>query len=458
MPFHAYPNLDMMAIVGGGPTIAWLRSEGFNVHPNEVYELHLDQSVPQIGADVVKEALGTVREGPTVLVIDTGLDSGHPDFEEGENLAANLGVDRSPNGLVGGVIQDRPITDRSGHGSHVAGIVAGNGEAMGSNDPQHGRYLGVYSNGRLASFQASNAALDPDDIGVDMQAALEAFDWALANHDTFDIRAISNSWGSAGDMVPEHPVSQATLKAYAAGMTVFFSAGNEGKEGTLNKHCLPPWVVCVGAGTADGTRSSFSSMGHARSQSLGPYDHPDITAPGSAIRSLEPIFGGDKPSQWLSGDFQALYKDRSGTSMAAPHAAGVAALLTAANPDLSPDQIMDILIATADTMSEEVHRVGAGFINAEKAHALATSTVGQRGDFLAGEGVKYAGLATGDNDYSDDPISVGYDTSSGGTLNAALLDGPTPKAWLLASPAPAVFLGAAVLLVVLGVRWRRPAA
>ncbi len=454
---HAYPNLGMLAIVAPASTAAWLRSAGLGVHANEVLELHLDQSVPKIRADIVKESLGPVRSGPTVFIIDTGLDSMHPDFTMGSNLAANLGVDRSPNGLVSGIAPDRPINDRSGHGSHVAGIVAGSGEASGNNDPDHGRYLGVYSNGRIISFQAANDAADPEEIGVDMQAALEGFEWALANQARYDIRVISNSWGSAGDIVPEHPVTKATLKAYAAGMTVFFSAGNEGTEGTLNKHCLPPWVVCVAAGTLDKTRSSFSSMGHLPSKALGSYDHPDITAPGSAIRSLTPGSDLSKFGRLASGDSALLYRDRSGTSMAAPHAAGVAALIAAANSELSPDQIMDVLIATADPMSEETHRVGAGYINAQKAYNLAIQTVGQLEDFLAGEGVKYGGLATGDGSYSDDPITVGYDTRSGGTLDAAIIQGPPIKAWILTSPVPLILLGLGVLLAVVGVRWRRPA-
>lgn len=457
IPTHPYPLLDMSAVVAGGPTITWLRAQGYALHPNEVFDLHLDQSVPKIKADVVKEALGPVRDGPTILVIDTGLDSQHPDFRLGSNLAANVGIDRSPNGLVSGAFQDRPITDRSGHGSHVAGIVAGSGEAFGDRDAQHGRYQGVYSNGRLASFQAANDAVDPEDIGVDMQAALEAFEWALTNQQRYNIRAISNSWGSAGDIVPEHPVTKATLRAYAAGIAVFFSAGNDGAEGTLNKHCLPPWVLCVGAGTLDKTRSSFSSMGNAGSKALGPYDHPDITAPGSAIRSLTPVLAPEKLGRFVNGDRESLYRDRSGTSMAAPHAAGVAGLLLAANPGLSPDQVMDILVSTADPMSEEIHRVGAGYINAQSAYTLASATQGQLEGFLVGEGVKYAGLATGDDDFSDDPVSIGYDSDSGGALDAALLRGPTPKAWILASVVPGVLLGVGLLLALAGIRWRRPA-
>lgn len=449
---HVYERLGMLAILAPPRVVEALDSAGFDVHRNEVYELHLDQSVPYIHADRVKEVVGLQRDGPTVLVIDTGIDSLHPDFVPGENLAANVAAKRSPNGLVAGYADDLPVADMAGHGSHVAGIVAGLGNALGSADSRNGRYMGAYSNGRVASFQASTSAADPDDIGVDLQAALEGFEWALQNHERLDIRAITNSWGSPGAPKATEPVAMASLRAYAAGMTVFFSAGNEGSPGTLNRHCLVPWVMCVASGGLDGTRSGFSSMGNPPSGALGPFDHPDITAPGSAIRSAEPTQAG--AGSLLSGG-EPLYRDRSGTSMAAPHGAAVAGLLQAANPDLSPDQVMDVLVATADPMSEEVWQVGAGYIDAQAAYNLAVQTLGVRKGFLAGDGVKYGGPATGDPGLAADPVSVGYDSQSGGALDADLLHDPPPKAWLLGSWVGWALLGLAAASVLAGLDWRQ---
>ncbi len=451
---HVYEQLGMAAIVAPESTARALQGPGLTVWRNEAYELHLDQSVPAIGADLVKQALGPVRNGPTVLVIDTGLDSNHPDFDE-SNLAANVAANRGSSGLVTGV-REGTIIDRSGHGSHVAGIIAGSGQALGSRDDRYQKFVGVYSNGRVASFQAATDAPDPEDIAVDLQAALEGFDWALQNQETHNIQFITNSWGSAGDLVPDHPAALATLRAYAAGMTVFFSAGNEGEEGTLNRHCLPPWVICVAAGRLDGTRASFSSMGNTPANAYGPYDHPDITAPGTAIRSVDPITDERGVQDLLAGDPDNLYKDRSGTSMAAPHAAGTAALLLAANPDLSPDQLMDILVETAKPMPEEVWQVGAGMLDARKAYNLAIETVGARDAFLEGEGVKYAGEATEDTEFAADPVTVGYDSDSGGNLDRAAILAPEPSPFITSGWFGWGLLGVGLLLVLGGIRFRDP--
>ncbi len=454
---HVYENLGMLAIAAPPSVAHGLASPHLHVWPNEVYDLHLDESVPSIGAHLVKDALGNVRDGPTVLVIDTGLDSNHPDFDDDVNLAANVAASRGASGLVTGV-REGTVIDRSGHGTHVAGIVSGIGQALGSRDDRYQKYTGVYSNGRVASFQAATDAADPDDIAVDLQAALEGYDWALQNQERYNIQVITNSWGSAGDIVPDHPAALASLRAYAEGMTVFFSAGNDGKEGTLNRHCLPPWVVCVGASRLDGTLASFSSMGHPPSKSLGAYDHPDLSAPGSVIRSVDPVTDERGVPDLLAGDSDTLYRDRSGTSMAAPHAAGAAALVLAANPGLSPDQVMDILIATAKPMPEEVWQAGAGIVDARAAYNLAITTIGVRQEFLAGEGVKYAGEATDDSEFAADPITVGYDSDSGGSLDRQAILAPQPSPFFTSGWLGPTLAGLGFVLVLGGIRWRRPAA
>jgi serine protease AprX len=450
---HTYERLGMLGIVATPTFASALQHQGFDVYPNEEYELHLKDSVPYIGADTVAKRLGSMRSGPTVVVIDTGLETGHPGFTAA-NTAANVRAQRSQSGLVTGVAENIPIIDRSGHGSHVAGIVAGNGNGNSARDPNDGLHVGVYANGRVASFQAATDAPDPKDIAVDLAAALEGFEWALQNQKLYDIRVITNSWGSTGELVPDHPASKATLTAYASGITVFFSAGNDGEQGTLNKHCKSPWVLCVAGGSLDGTRSSFSSMGTPPGPNTAPYDHPDLTAPGSQIMSVRPLSQGTEPGELPEGTPES-YVARSGTSMAAPHAAGVAAQLVAANGNLSPDEVMDILVGTTDAMSEEPWRVGAGYINAVAAYNLAVRTRGNLQDFLAGDAVKYGGPATGDNEFAADPISVGYDQSSGGDLDAALI-GIETVPWITSSWVGGTMLGAGFIFVLVAIRWRRP--
>lgn len=456
LPLHRYERLGMATILAPADMVGALEHLGVTAWPNEPEPLHLDLSVPYVGADRVKEVLGDQRRGPSVLVVDTGIDANHPDFQAG-NVAATLAASRS-GGLVTGTQAEG--SDRSGHGSHVAGIVASAGQALGDLDPRNGRYQGVYSTGRIVSFQASTTDLDPEDIQVDAAAALEAFEWALENRDAFDVRVVSNSWGSSGELSPSHPVTRATLKLYQAGMVVVFSAGNDGGEGTLNRHCKPPWVLCVAAGDLRGTRSEFSSMGPPPDADVPAYEHPDLTAPGSFIRSVDPLTSPQVATGLLGGagsGGETLYADRSGTSMAAPHVAGAAALVQAANSNLSPDQVMDVLVATSRPMADPVHRVGAGYLDVREAYNLAVSTVGNREAFLAGRALKYAGPAIGDLDYARDPLSVGYDSQEAPRPLLLLPDEGQPS-WVANSPVAWVLLGLGVLGALLGVRLRDPMA
>jgi serine protease AprX len=418
----------------------------------ELVPVHLDKSLPYIGADRVKAAVGERRAGPSVMAIDTGTDSAHPDFQEG-NLAANVQPVRQ-GGLVVGSLDQAVVVDTAGHGTHVAGILAGSGDALGPPDPLYGRYQGVYSNGRIVSYQASSEEEGQEAL-VDTLAALEAFDWAIENRREYDIRVVTNSWGDTGGFDPENPVNQATLRLYLAGMTVVFSAGNSGEDGpgTLNKYCVAPWVLCVAAGDLSAARLPFS--GYGRSREAPPYDHPDLTAPGLAIHAARPVseLGSGDLVRVLQGDVASdkLYQDRSGTSMAAPHVAAAAALLQAANGALSPDQVMDILVGTTSPMADGPERVGTGYVDAVAAYNLAVQTVGNREPFLAGREVKYAGPASRDPTYGNDPVTVGY---SADFVPSPLVLAPEREALWVSTPAAWVLLGAALLSVLGGTRLR----
>lgn len=457
--YHIYEQLEMASLLAPAPVAhAVVAATGARLDPNEHYDLHLDRSVPYVGADDVKRALGSQRSGPTVLLVDTGVDTAHPDFQAGGNLAANVAAERR-GGLVTGVVESDVVVDTVGHGTHLAGIIAGLGEALGPQDPLYRQFQGLYSNGRLASFQA-DAPDGDDEPRVDSAAALESMDWALENRERYDIRATSFSWGRTGDLRPDHPLNQATLRLYLSGITVVFSAGNLGNEGpgNLNQHCLAPWVLCVAAGDLQNVRAPYSSYGHG-GPDAAPYDHPDLTAPGHAITSAHPlpgtglddrldIIGSLLGSQSPSPE---LYSDRSGTSMAAPHVAAAAGLIQAANPDLSPDQVMDILVATTDAMADEVHRVGAGYLNVREAYNLAVQAVGNRAAFLAGQEVKYAGVQSGDPQNGRDPVSHGFDAPLVGSPR--LLREAT-EVWFADTWMAWVLAGIGVLMVLSGTRFR----
>nr|MDQ3057760.1 S8 family serine peptidase [Pseudomonadota bacterium] len=267
----------------------------------------------------------------------------------------------------------------SGHGTHVAGTVAGTGAASAGDARRPNYYAGI-------APQASLLGLGVGE-GINILFALEAFDYALANQQRYSIDVITNSWGSAsGPYDPNNPINKASYESYKRGIVVAFAAGNDGPgDDTLNPYAVVPWVINVGSGTKAGALSDFSSRGVAGDL----YKHIDVVAPGSnicstraigtAIGALGPVVNATYPT------YTARYHCISGTSMATPFVAGTATLLLEANPELSPDQIETILMQTATPMPGKLyHEVGGGYINVLAAVDLASRTTGNRQAFLGG--------------------------------------------------------------------------
>ncbi len=326
-----------------------------SIYYNRQLTYFLNQSVPLIGADRVKNELGFTGRGVGIAVIDTGIDTTHPDLPYGSKVIQNVKVQFGFYGSGGVFVESLPVTDTtSGHGTHVSSILGGTGAALG------GKYTGVAPGSHLVGLGAGEAIV--------MLAAIEAFDWVLANGPSYGIRVISNSYGTDGPFSPDAPMNVATRRAHDAGMAVVFAAGNHGPDpNTLNPYCVAPWVICVAAGYKDGhTLAEFSSRG-VSGDSLY---HPTITAPG-----VEVVAARAKTGVWFNQNiasdqskigFDAVsYMLVSGTSQATPHVSGTVALMLEANPALTPDQVKTILTSSATPMPGYAeHEAGAGYLNA----------------------------------------------------------------------------------------------
>jgi subtilisin family serine protease len=332
------------------------------------------------GGHAVHDRIGLKGKGVTVAVLDSGVDATHPDLKLGANVLQNVKVlgDLDTLGITQ-TIENLPNTDTSsGHGTHVAGTVAGSGEAS-KDDPRRARYYaGIAPEASLVGIGAGEA--------IAVLHALQGFDYALANQQRYGIDVITNSWGGGNGFDPSDPISQASYEAYRRGIVVLFAAGNDGPaEDTLSTHASDPWVIAVGSGTKSGDLSDFSSRGVAGDF----YKHIDVVAPGSDINStralatplpaLGPLLDTTNPT------YPVYYAGMSGTSMATPFVAGTVALLLEANPNLSPDQIEQILVETATPMpAYGYHVVGGGYIDVFDAVERAANTVGKRAEFLSG--------------------------------------------------------------------------
>ncbi|RZT23278.1 S8 family serine peptidase [Fictibacillus sp. BK138] len=359
-------------------------SKVLSVYYNAPLTYDNEDSTDLTGVDRVREdadfqkkngGLPVSGKGVGVVINDSGVDGSHKDHEFGKNLVQNVAGQVNLHAvheiLPIQYIENVPATDNnSGHGTHVAGIVGGTG-VMSS-----GKYEGVAPGADLIGYGSGAGLAILDTIG--------AFDYALTHQAQYGIRVITNSWGDTGDMGtpfdPDHPVNIATKLLYDRNIVTVFSAGNSGPgENTITgNYKKAPWVITVAAGVKDGTLADFSSRGN---RGVGGSaivdgmeflwrDQPTITAPGKDIvstRVASPVgvLGTPQDIQTIDPAHLPYYTTLSGTSMAAPHAAGVVALMLDANPLLTPSDVKQILVNSATSMnSYESWETGAGYINA----------------------------------------------------------------------------------------------
>ena len=340
---------------------------------NVALEETLDQSTRQLQADAVwaeprpvGEPQGYTGRGVGVAVIDSGIDGLHPGVSYPDVTVQNVrpvGFKDVGTGtpVWSAAVEDLPVTDvTSGHGSHVAGIIAGRGTASG-------QYRGVAPGAHLIGLGASD--------GLEMLTILQSYDWILAHADEYDIRVINNSWAHAEPQVPyldEHALDVASKAATDAGLVVVFGAGNAGKGGDVfNNYARNDWVVSVGSVNKNGVPSTFSSRGNAT-------HHATVVAPGEYIASVRATAGVisqanatpfdlTEPTapRMVPVDQWPYYTVKTGTSMAAPHVSGIVALMLEANPALTPAQVRQILAGTATAVPGcAVEDCGAGMANA----------------------------------------------------------------------------------------------
>ncbi|HEV2881562.1 MAG TPA: S8 family serine peptidase [Pyrinomonadaceae bacterium] len=317
----------------------------------------------------------------SVLVIDSGVDATHDDLKFGQTVIQNVQVLTSTDTVEKGftpvtVLENVPNTDQTvGHGTHCAGIIGGTGQRSG------GKYAGVAPGTKIIG-----AGLG---AGLFVLNAVGAWEWALANQYTYNIKVVSNSYGSFAPFDPDNPINIASRSAYDNGITVVFAGANSGPgKNTYNKYAKAPWVIGVAAGTKEGGLAGFSSRGTPADERFGnndpldDFDAPTITAPGTgrefesnaakfsaayvSTRSTSNLTanGLDADAELAPGEIP-FYTQISGTSMAAPYVAGVIALMLDADSSLQPDEIKQIITETATRMPGYAdHEVGAGYINA----------------------------------------------------------------------------------------------
>jgi serine protease AprX len=312
-----------------------------------------DQSVHATG--LWRQSTGN---GVGVAVIDTGIAGDVPDFRasrwnSASRVIASAVVD--PNAST--------ATDTYGHGTAVAGLVAGNGNVRGWNDPLQNDYAGSAPNANLISVKVAN-----DDGQATTLDAIYGLQFAVDHKDAYNIRVINMSFRSTdAESYRTDPLDAAAEQAWFDGITVVAAAGNMGTASDAVSYAPgnDPYVITVGAvddqgtaGNADDVVTDWSSQGTTQDG----FAKPDVVAPGAHIIStLAP--NSDFASLCPTCVIDGSYFQVSGTSLAAPIVAGVAADLIADHPGWTPDMVKGALVHTATQVSD-----GAAEVNAQAAN------------------------------------------------------------------------------------------
>jgi len=362
-----------------------------SIYEDRPLRYFLDKSVAYLQADTARTVFQTTGHGVGVGILDSGIDGTHGDFP---NVVKNVKVVGNVlgTGASGALYVDTPNSDlTSGHGTHVASTVGGSGARS------NGLYKGVAPGANLIGVGTGEA--------ISILFALEGFDFLMHPdvRDAYNVRVISNSWGTSGShFAPFDPVSIASKRAYDQGMIVNFAAGNDGPGAdTLNPYSASPCVISVAAGTSRDTRTAtnpllsqdapgelvdFSSRGIPGDA----LHHPDITLPGVNIVAARATTATvAQPYTGLDGlTPEPFYAALSGTSMATPHLSGVVALMLEVNPALNLDGVLAALTSTArpiyarnadgTTRQLALWEVGAGYADAYAAIRAAAATAGTR--------------------------------------------------------------------------------
>jgi serine protease AprX len=289
--------------------------------------------------------------GIGVAVIDSGINDNHPDLKDSTESYSRVVYRQDFTGTANKNSNGAQY-DLYGHGTHVAGIIGGNGYLSSGN------YVGVAPGVSLVDLRA----LDLNGSGTD-STVIAAIQEAIALQSTYNIRVINLSLGR-GIFVSytQDPLCQAVESAWKAGIVVVVAAGNYGRVsvngsngfGTITAPGNDPLVLTVGAMKSNGSTSP-SAETKASYSSKGPttYDHvvkPDIMAPGNDIVSLAApgaTLEATYPGELVTGnDGNNDYFTLSGTSMATPVVVGAVALLLQQNSALTPDQVKARLMKT----------------------------------------------------------------------------------------------------------------
>ncbi len=407
----------------------------FRVWPD--YPLHpqIDRSAPTVKADAAWRSYNALGHGIVWAVIDSGIDACHPHFSQLElgaqgrkatgpkatSRKAGSREDDPPDGLTGNLHRDfsflvnpggpadqaapRPLVDESGHGTHVAGIIAGctpdgkHPRVAESRDPGDGGYVqrahveklsGMAPACELVSIKVMKRS--PQGTWVTSSSAvIRALTYLRTEVDVdpgvLRVHGVNMSLGSEWRpdqyAAGQSPLCQAVNQLVASGVVVVVSAGNYGARtsvgdaantsaimGSITEPAHAEDCIAVGSTHREAPHAFGVTWTSGKGPTLDGRVKPDVVAPGEWIASaasgeVRAEAGLDPPGG--ASDLASLltYAEQSGTSMAAPHVSGVIAAFLSARPEFigRPRQVKSLLTASATDIGRERFAQGAGLVD-----------------------------------------------------------------------------------------------
>jgi serine protease AprX len=306
------------------------------IWPDLPVHAYLNTSVPHIQAPQVW-AKGFKGTGIKVAVVDTGIDPNHPDF------AGRIVATAS---FIGG----NSAVDDNGHGTHVAGTILGSGAKSG------GKYVGVAPEAHLYAAKVLDGR-----GGGSMSGVMAGIEWAVLEQ---KVHIINLSLGSDTNCNGTDALSTLCDEAVLqAGVVMCVAAGNAGPAAqTVGSPGCARYVITVGAINDSDQVAGFSSRGPTADGRV----KPDLVYPG--VRIIAPQAAGTSMGSVVEPGYVAA----DGTSMATPHAAGVAALMLQANPQLTAEQVKNQMVSSAIDLGALPNAQGAGRGDAYRAYLAVT--------------------------------------------------------------------------------------
>ncbi|HET7481849.1 MAG TPA: S8 family peptidase [Actinomycetota bacterium] len=335
-------------------------------------------------------AQGTTGRGVGVALLDTGIYA-HPDLAGRIRACVDLSAEAGT---------EAECNDTFGHGTFMAGLIAGNGAASG------GKWKGSAPEASLVSVKVAGF-----DGSTDVSNVLAGIQWVVSHKDAYNIRVLNLSLGSDSTQTYAlAPLNYAVEKAWKAGIVVVVAAGNDGPDNrTVLKPADDPYVITVGAADDLGTIAIgddrvpvFSGRGPTSSNGV---PKPDVVSPGVHTVSLRAPGSAIDQQFGATATVAGHYFRGTGTSMATATVSGIVAQILQANPSLDPNQVKYRLTSTARRIADtDQYAAGKGLVDA---YAATRSTSTAR----ANEGL-LLGLGTGLGSLQADRGGLGLDVYS----------------------------------------------